>query len=104
MARNKHHTLKKHSLLSDHLTEAVAVAALIICCVVLIITIEVDCAQKKADLVQLNQKVSSLQAQNMEIQRVLDNNDMSEYMEKVALEDQGYAFPDERRFYDTSRD
>lgn len=40
----------------------------------------------------------------MEIQRVLDNNDMSEYMEKVALEDQGYAFPDERRFYDTSRD
>jgi hypothetical protein len=29
---------------------------------------------------------------------------MSAYMEKVAVEERGYAYPDERRFYDTSRD
>ena len=34
----------------------------------------------------------------------LDSDDMSEYMEKVAAEQWGYAYPDEHRFYDTSRD
>ena len=35
---------------------------------------------------------------------IMEQKNMSHYMEQVALEEQGYAYPDERRFYDTSRD
>ena len=34
----------------------------------------------------------------------LESDDLSAYMEKIALEERGYAYPNERRFYDTSRD
>jgi hypothetical protein len=37
---------------------------------------------------------------NEELQKILDSDDISEYMEKVALEKYGYAYPDERRFYE----
>lgn len=39
----------------------------------------------------------------MELQRVLESDDLSYYIEKIAMEERGYAYPDERRFYDTSR-
>ena len=52
----------------------------------------------------IQSKIDAYEAENMEIQRVLDSNDTSAYMEKVAIEERGYAYPDERRFYDTSRD
>ena len=38
------------------------------------------------------------------MQRTLDSDDLSAYMEKIALEERDYAYPNERRFYDRSRD
>lgn len=78
--------------------------ALIIGCAVLIITTEKDCAEKERELAAIQAKIESYEAENTELQRVLDSDDMSDYMEKVAVEERGYAYPDERRFYDTSRD
>ncbi len=78
--------------------------ALIIGCAVLIITTEKDCAEKEHELAAIQAKIESYEAENTELQRVLDSDDMSDYMEKVAVEERGYAYPDERRFYDTSRD
>ena len=79
-----------------------AAVAFVISCAVLLVVI--DCAEKEADLVKINDKISVLEGDNEEIERVLSNSDVSSYMEQVALEEQGYAYPDERRFYDTSRD
>ena len=73
-------------------------------CVIVLVILQTDCAEKEADLVKVNEKISVLEGENEEIKRVLDNTDISSYMEQVALEEQGYAYPDERRFYDTSRD
>ncbi|MBQ8296321.1 MAG: hypothetical protein IJX77_00895 [Ruminococcus sp.] len=81
-----------------------AAAALVVGCAVLIISTEKDCAEKEAQLIAVQEKIDSYEAENMELQRVLENEDMSAYMEKVAIEERGYAYPDERRFYDTSRD
>lgn len=81
-----------------------AAGALIIGCAALIITTEQDCSDKEQELVSIQAKIDSYEADNMELQRVLDSDDMSAYMEKVAVEERGYAYPDERRFYDTSRD
>ena len=81
-----------------------AAVGMIIGCAVLIITTEKDCAEKEQQLVNIQSKIDAYEAENMEIQRVRDSNDTSAYMEKVAIEERGYAYPDERRFYDTSRD
>ena len=52
----------------------------------------------------LQNKIDVFETENAELQRVLDSDDKDAYMEKVALEERGYAYPDERRFYDTTRD
>ena len=80
-----------------------AAVAFVISCAVLLVVIETDCIQRTRWFIH-NDKISVLEGDNEEIERVLSNSDVSSYMEQVALEEQGYAYPDERRFYDTSRD
>lgn len=70
----------------------------------LIVTIEKDCAEKEKELIAIQNEIDLYEAENTEIQRVLESDDISAYMEKVAVEERGYAYPDERRFYDKSRD
>ncbi|MBP3310324.1 MAG: hypothetical protein J6L05_05880 [Ruminococcus sp.] len=81
-----------------------AAASVIVGCAVLIITTEKDCAEKENELIEIQTKIDSYEAENTELQRTLDSDDMSAYMERIAVEERGYAYPDERRFYDTSRD
>ncbi len=78
--------------------------AVVIGCVVLIAYTERDCSQKEEELTAIQTKIDSYETENAELERVLESDDMSAYMEKVALEERGYAYPDERRFYDTTRD
>jgi len=84
----------------------VRIAAAAICagCVLLIYTIENDRAEKEHDIAATEGKIEALEIQNADLQRILDSDDISDYIERVAVEERGYAYPDERRFYDTSRD
>ena len=102
MPKKRKRRNKKKWLFSNGLVK-IAAAAIVALCVVLIVTIESECAEKEAELLIIQKKISVLEAENMDIQRILDNTDLSAYMEKVAMEEQGYAYPDEIRFYDTSR-
>lgn len=81
-----------------------AAVSVIIGCGVLIVTTERDCAEKEKELSEIQAEIDSYEEENSELQRVLESDDISSYMEKVAVEERGYAYPDERRFYDTSRD
>lgn len=82
----------------------VAVSVAVLGCAVLIFTTERDCYSKKSEIAALQTQVDAYNAENAELQRILDSDDISEYMEKIAQEEYGYAYPDERRFYETSRD
>ena len=103
MPKKVKHKKKNKGLFSRTLVK-LAAGTIIVGCAVLIITTEKDCAEKEKELVAIQEKIDSYEAENMELQRVLESDDMSSYMEKVAVEERGYAYPDERRFYDTSRD
>ncbi|MCM1505791.1 MAG: hypothetical protein NC177_01470 [Ruminococcus flavefaciens] len=94
---------KKKSLFNRGLVK-LAAASVIIGCGLLIVTTEKDCAEKERELSSIQSEIDFYEAENTEIQRVLESDDISEYMEKVAVEERGYAYPDERRFYDKSRD
>lgn len=73
-------------------------------CSVLLFTTEKDCKEKEAELDGIQVKIDAYENDNSELQRLLESDDMSAYLEKVAIEERDYAYPDERRFYDTSRD
>ncbi|MBR0511253.1 MAG: hypothetical protein IJJ81_01605 [Ruminococcus sp.] len=99
----KHEKLKKKGLFNRGLVKLAAVA-IVIGCGVLIATTQKDCAAKEEQMARIQTKIDAYETENAELQRVLDSDDLKEYMEKVALEERNYAYPDERRFYDTTRD
>lgn len=82
----------------------ITATAMIIVCTVLLITTEQDCKQKERELTKIQSKIDEFNIKNEDLKRTLDSDDLSAYMEKIALEERGYAYSDERRFYDTSRD
>ena len=99
----KHEKQEKKGLFNRGLVKLAAVA-IVIGCGVLIATTQKDCAAKEEQMARIQTKIDAYETENAELQRVLDSDDLNEYMEKVALEERGYAYPDERRFYDTTRD
>ena len=103
MPNKKKNDTGKKRLFNRGLVKLAAVSV-IIGCGVLIVTTERDCAEKEKELSEIQAEIDSYEEENTELQRVLESDDISSYMEKVAVEERGYAYPDERRFYDTSRD
>lgn len=83
-------------------TKLTVVAAVISCFVSIIIT-NSEHAQMQKELDSLNKKAAEIEAENVELERILDDEDMDAYMEKIAIEKMNYAYPDERRYYDKSR-
>ena len=100
--REKNKKSKGKTLFNKSLLRLVTVAVFI-GCGILIYTTNRDCAEKEREAAELQTQIDAYNEENTELQMVLDSDDMSEYMERVALE-RGYAYTDERRFYDTSRD
>lgn len=99
----RHEKEKKKGLFHRGLVKLVAAAVMLGCGVLIAATCK-DCAEKEEQLELIQAKIDAYEADNAELQRVLDSDDLNEYMEKVALEERDYAYPDERRFYDTTRD
>lgn len=93
----------KKSLFNGLLVKLLALA-IGVGCAVTIVTVNRDCTEKESELSGIQEKINKIEADNSELQRVLDSDDLSAYIEKVAMEEHGYAYSDERRFYDTSRD
>lgn len=83
-----------------------ASAAFVVYCFASIVSVQASIAEKRAELELLNEKAALLEAENDECMRLLnlmEGEDQGEYMERIAIEKCGYAFPGERRFYDNSR-
>ena len=57
----------------------------------------------QSELKTIVTKTEEIEAENVELQRILEDDDMNAYMEKLAIEEMNYAYPNERRYYDTSR-
>ncbi len=59
--------------------------------------------EKKQELDTLKRQAEQIQSENDEYQRLLDDEDVNTYMETLAIENMSYAYPNEIRFFDTSR-
>lgn len=80
-----------------------AVIAAIIGCTVSVVSVQSNIAEKETELLQLQKQIDNLTADNEDLERLLDSDDIDSYMERLAREEYNYAYPDEYRFYDTSR-
>lgn len=78
----------------------------VIFCVYSIVSAQSTIAEKQQELAQIEEDIEIIKMENEELQDIIDSDDIGRYMEKLAVENSSasYAYPDERRYYDTSRD
>ena len=93
---------KKGKFLFKLLIRITIVLALI-GCTASIISLQSNIAERKTELDTLRSQAETYEAENEDLERILNSGDIDSYMEKLAREDYGYSYPDEYRFYDTSR-
>ena len=75
------------------------IAALVVYSGVIIISQQAQIAQLRKESDAINKKITAAKQLNDEYTRLLSSDDEAEYMEKIAIEKLGYAYPNERRFY-----
>ncbi len=82
------------------------VTLILVFCVVSIVSVQNSLEEKKRKKIALQEEIDMIAAENEELNEILQSEDISRYMEKLAVENgsYSYAYPDERRYYDTSRD
>ena len=80
----------------------IAVAAVVCYSFTVIVGNKLELAKKQEELAELQQKVADLETENASYENILNEEDERTYMERLAKEKLGYAYPDELRFYDTT--
>lgn len=81
----------------------VAIICLMCYAVIALVSQQITLSQKRDEIDKLKNKVEISQQENDEYQRLLNMTDTDEYIERIAIEKLGYAYPDEIRVYDTSK-
>jgi cell division protein FtsB len=71
--------------------------------VIVLVSQQVTIAEKRKENQKARSKVIAAQQTNDELSRLLSMSDEKEFMEKIAIERLGYAYPNERRVFDASR-
>ena len=76
---------------------------LLIACVISFVSTQATLNQKRQEQAELEAAIEQARDEYMELEKFVDSDDLKGYMEKAAIEDLNYAYPNERRYYDTSR-
>ncbi|MBS6445494.1 MAG: hypothetical protein KH373_06800 [Ruminococcus sp.] len=84
---------------------AIKISAGIFClvCLATIISTQATIVEKQNELKSLQSREEALIEENGEYERILSEDDTNSYMLSLAVGSMGYSYPDEIRFYDTSR-
>ena len=84
---------------------AIKISAGIYClvCLATLISTQATIVEKQNELKSLQSREEALIEENGEYERILSEDDTNSYMLSLAVGSMGYSYPDEIRFYDTSR-
>lgn len=87
----------------DWIVYRLVAVGLIVACVISFISTQATLLEKKQEKAELESAIEQAKDENLELKKFVETEDIEGYMEKAAIEDLNYAYPNERRFYDTSR-
>ena len=76
---------------------------LLIACIISFVSTQATLNEKRQEAAELEAASEQARDENVELEKFIDSDDLKGYMEMAAIEDLNYAYPNERRFYDTSR-
>lgn len=94
MSENKRRLQKRHS------TILMIVAAVAVCYFLIsFFVMRSDLKSQEKYYAQLNTQLAEKKAENEELKKLVDSSDLDEYVEKIARDELGYVFPDERVYY-----
>lgn len=79
--------------------KSLAVTAALIAGICVVVSQQAALAEQREETARMEQQLSQIRAENDELLRVLNSDNEEEYMERIAIERLGYAYPGERRFY-----
>jgi cell division protein FtsB len=84
---------------------AIKLSAIVFCivCLITIISTQATIVEKQKELAELQSREETLVEENGEYERILSQDNNNSYMLSLAVGSMGYSYPDEIRFYDTSR-
>lgn len=88
---------RKHSIIL-----AVLFCALVCYFVATLISLQSQVRAQEQSVENLKAQYQQQLDDNSELQRLIEEGNESEYIEKIAREQYGYAKPDERVYYDSS--
>lgn len=88
---------RKHSIIL-----AVLFCALVCYFVATLISLQSQVRAQENNVESLKAQYQQQLDDNSELQRLIEEGNESEYIEKIAREQYGYAKPDERVYYDSS--
>ena len=67
-----------------------------------LVSIQLDVSAERRELESLNASVEAQQAENAQLEHLLEYGDEREFIEYMAREKLGYAYPDEKILIDSS--
>lgn len=70
--------------------------------VVCLVNSQLDITKKKAELESIQEKIVNQGVENKNLERIINSDEDDEYIEKLAREKLGFAYPDERIYIDIS--
>ena len=76
---------------------------LFIACIISFVSTQVTLMEKRQEQAELERQIEQAKDEQLELQKFAETDDIEGYMEKAAIEEHNYAYPNERRFFDTSR-
>jgi cell division protein FtsB len=79
----------------------IAGTALVLFCLWKFISAQADLEERQQQLLLLQEKAQALAEENAEYESILSETDERTYIERIAVEVLGFAYPNERRFYDS---
>ena len=88
---------RKHSIIL-----AVLFCALVCYFVATLISLQMQVRAQENNIEGLKNQYQQQIDENAELQQLIEEGNESEYIEKIAREQYGYAKPDERVYYDSS--
>ena len=87
----------------DWIVIRLVAVGLVIACVISFISTQATLQEKRQEEAELRAAIEQAKDEQLELQKFVETDDIEGYMEKAAIEELNYAYPNERRFYDTSR-